>query len=286
MNILSIQSWVAYGHVGNASAVFPLQRLGAEVWAVNTVQFSNHPGYGSHAGQVFSGDMIAALVNGIADRGVLASCDGVLSGYVGDAATGAVIQDAADQVRTANPRAIWCCDPVMGDDGPGLYVRPDIPAFFRDQAVPSCDVLTPNQFELGLLTGASCNSLIEVKAAVSSLRDRMRRDGPRIVLVTSLATESTPADALDLLVGSDEGFSLLRTPRLAFGGNGAGDAMAALFLFHLLQAGRPATALENAASSVHGLIRRTVEAGSRELLTVAAQQEFVKPAVSFTSEAC
>ena len=286
MNILSIQSWVAYGHVGNASAVFPLQRLGAEVWAVNTVQFSNHPGYGGHAGQVFSGDMIAALINGIADRGVFASCDGVLSGYVGDAATGAVIQDAADQVRTANPRAIWCCDPVMGDDGPGLYVRPDIPAFFRDQAVPSCDVLTPNQFELGLLAGASCNALDDVKAAVSRLRDRMRRDGPRIVLVTSLVTEGTPTDALDLLVGSDEGFSLLRTPRLAFGGNGAGDAMAALFLYHLLQSGSPAVALENAASSVHGLIRRTVEAGSRELLTVAAQQEFVNPEVAFKSEAC
>ena len=286
MNILSIQSWVAYGHVGNASAVFPLQRLGAEVWAVNTVQFSNHPGYGGHAGQVFSGDMIAALVKGIAERGVFASCDGVLSGYVGDAATGAVIQDAADQVRTANSRAIWCCDPVMGDDGPGLYVRPDIPAFFRNQAVPSCDVLTPNQFELGLLAGATCNSLDDVKAAASSLRDRMRCDGPRIVLVTSLATEGTPTDALDLLVGSAEGFWLLRTPRLAFGGNGAGDAMAALFLYHLLQSGSPAVALENAASSVHGLVRRTVEAGSRELLTVAAQQEFVNPEVAFKSEAC
>ena len=163
MNILSIQSWVAYGHVGNASAMFPLQRLGAEVWAVNTVQFSNHPGYGGHAGQVYSGDMIAALINGIADRHVFASCDGVLSGYVGDAATGGVILDAADRVRAANARAIWCCDPVMGDEGPGVYVRPDIPAFFRDRAVPSADVLTPNQFELGLLTAASCTTLEDVK---------------------------------------------------------------------------------------------------------------------------
>ena len=286
MNILSLQSWVAYGHVGNASAMFPLQRLGAEVWAVNTVQFSNHPGYGGHAGQVYSGDMIAALVNGIADRGVFASCDGVLSGYVGDAATGGVILDAADRVRAANTQAIWCCDPVMGDDGPGVYVRPDIPAFFRDRAVPCSDVLTPNQFELGLLTEASCTSLDDVKTAVETLRALMRRGGPRAVLVTSLLTESTPDDALDLLVGSDEGFALLRTPRLAFAGNGAGDAMAALFLYHLIRSGSAAAALGYAASSVHGLIRRTVEAGSRELLTVAAQQEFVDPSVAFTPEPC
>lgn len=286
MNILSIQSWVAYGHVGNASAVFPLQRLGAEVWAVNTVQFSNHPGYGGHTGQVFSAEAIGALVDAIAGLGVLGSCDAVLSGYVGDAGTGAVIEAAASRVKAANGRALWCCDPVMGDEGPGLYVRPELPAFFRERAVAACDVLTPNQFELRLLTGMPCGTLGEAKAAAGALRARMPAGGPRAVLVTSLTVEDTPAGFLDLLVAGDGGFHRLRTPLLAFRGNGAGDAMAALFLFHLLRSGSAPEALGRAASAVHGLIRRTVEAGSRELLTVSAQEEFIHPTTVFSAHAC
>ncbi|MFC7543031.1 pyridoxal kinase [Siccirubricoccus deserti] len=121
MNILSIQSWVAYGHVGNASAVFPLQRLGAEVWAVNTVQFSNHPGHGGFRGQVFSGGLVRDCVQGIAERGVLPQCDAVLSGYIGEAGIGGAVVDAVRQVKSANPRALYCCDPVIGDAG-RIYV--------------------------------------------------------------------------------------------------------------------------------------------------------------------
>ena len=127
MNILSIQSWVAYGHVGNASAVFPLQRLGAEVWAINTVQFSNHTGYGHWTGQVFTGEAIRALVDGVEARGVLPSCDAVLSGYVGGKDIGAAILHAVARVRAANPHALYCCDPVIGDDRDGVYVRPASP---------------------------------------------------------------------------------------------------------------------------------------------------------------
>ena len=127
MNILSIQSWVAYGHVGNASAVFPLQRLGAEVWAVNTVQFSNHTGYGAWTGQVFTGEQVAAVIDGIAARGALARCDAVLSGYMGDAGIGAAILDAVARVRAAQPGGVYCCDPVIGDEGRGVFVRPGIP---------------------------------------------------------------------------------------------------------------------------------------------------------------
>ena len=130
MNILSIQSHVAYGHVGNSAAVFALQRLGAEVWPLHTVQYSNHKGYGAWTGRDFSAAHIADLVEGLAARGALAGCDAVLSGYVGQAAMGAAIAEAVDRVRRANPAALYACDPVMGDDE-GLYVAPDIPAFFR-----------------------------------------------------------------------------------------------------------------------------------------------------------
>jgi pyridoxine kinase len=153
MNILSIQSWVAYGHVGNAAAMFPLQRLGAEVWAVNTVQFSNHTGYGAWTGQVFGAAHVAEVIAGVAARGAFARCDAVLSGYLGDAAIGAVILDAVARVRAAHAGAVYCCDPVIGDEGPGVYVRPGIAEFMRDSALAAADFTTPNLFELRMLTG-------------------------------------------------------------------------------------------------------------------------------------
>jgi pyridoxine kinase len=286
MNILSIQSWVAYGHVGNASAVFPLQRLGAEVWSINTVQFSNHTGYGHWAGQVYTGAAVRELVDGIAARDVLKRCDAVLSGYMGDAGIGEAILHAVTRVRQENPRAIYCCDPVIGDVEEGVYVREGIEEFLRDRALPEADIATPNRFELERLTGLECRTLSAAKQAVTRLADTMRPDGLRCVLLTSLETETTPGDHLDLLVGEKGQFHLLRTPRLPITVNGAGDAIAALFLFHRLDSGSAVTALENAGSAVHGLLRRTAEAGSREILTVAAQDEFVTPAMRFVAHPC
>ncbi|MFD1701605.1 pyridoxal kinase PdxY [Methylopila henanensis] len=280
MNILSIQSHVAYGHVGNASATFPMQRLGHEVWAVNTVQFSNHTGYGAWRGTVFPADAIREIVTGIDERGALPSCDGVLSGYMGDAAIGDAILEAVARVKTANPRALYCCDPVIGDVGRGVFVRPGIPEFMRDRAVPAADVVTPNQFELEHLAGFSVGSLGAAVAAARMLRSR----GPETVLVTSLQTPETPDDAIELLAVDGQGAFRLRTPLLPVSVNGAGDAIAALFFVHLLTTGSAAEALSRAGSSVYGLLKATAEAGSREILTVAAQDEFVRPSRIFTPE--
>ena len=282
MNILSIQSWVAYGHVGNASAVFPLQRLGAEVWALNTVQFSNHTGYGAWRGQVFGAELIRELVTGIEERGVLGTCDAVLSGYMGDAAIGEAILEAVTRVRAANPQALYCCDPVIGDVGRGVFVRPGIPEFMRDRALPAADIVTPNQFELEWLTGRAVGTLAEAKEAVRALQER----GPRCVLVTSLRVEDTPADAIEMLAAEGGQFWRVRTPLLPISVNGAGDAIAALILFHRLRWGDVRVAVSSAASSIHGLLRRTAEAGSREILTVAAQEEFVAPSRVFDAVAC
>ena len=286
MNILSIQSWVAYGHVGNASAVFPLQRLGAEVWAINTVQFSNHTGYGHWTGDVFSGAQVRALVDGIAARGVLPTCDAVLTGYVGDAGIGEAILDAVGRVRAANPRAVWCCDPVIGDDRDGVYVRPGIAEMLRDRMLPACDIATPNRFEIELLTEAPCRTLAQAKAAVARIAATMHEGGPRCVLLTSLRTEATPDDATDMLVSEAGRFHLLRTPLLPVDVNGAGDAIAALFLFHRLHSGSEIVALEAAGAAIHGLLRHTAAAGSAEILTVAAQEEFVVPGMKFLAEPC
>ena len=281
-NILSIQSWVAYGHVGNASAIFPLQRLGAEVWGVHTVQFSNHTGYGAWRGQVFGADLVRECVAGIADRGVLPHCDAVLSGYLGSAEIGAAVRDAALKVKAANPRALWCCDPVIGDTGRGIFVRPGIPEFLRDQALPAADIATPNQFELEWLTGQAITSLADAKAAMAALQAK----GPRCVLLTSLRTETTGDDEIEMLAAEGGGFWRLRTPLLPLSVNGAGDAIAALFLFHRLKSSAAAPALEAAAASIFGLLRRTQEAGARELQVIAAQEEIIAPSRRFSAEAC
>lgn len=280
MNLLSIQSHVAYGHVGNASAVFPLQRLGAEVWPVHTVQFSNHTGYGAWRGQVFGADLVRDVVTGIEERGVLPKCDGVLSGYMGDAAIGGAILEAVTRVKAANGKAEYCCDPVIGDVGRGVFVRPGIPEFMRGKAVPEADVITPNQFELDYLSGIKTSSLADVLKAAK----RLHGAGPRTILVTSLHVEDTPDDSIDLLASGPDGKFRLRTPLLDISVNGAGDAIAALFFFHLLKTRSSAEALANAASSIFGLMKRTKEANSREILLVAAQDEFVNPAQRFRAE--
>ena len=280
MNILSIQSHVAYGHVGNSSATFPMQRLGCEVWPIHTVQFSNHTGYGQWTGRVFDGPMIEELVDGIAQRGVLGTCDGVLSGYMGSSDIGVAILSSVARVRAANPKAAYCCDPVIGDVGRGVFVRPGVPEFMREQAVPAADVITPNQFELELLTGRACNSLADAKAALAAAHGL----GPKVVLLTSLLSEETPDDAMDLLASDGQSVHRVRTPRLNVSVNGAGDAIAALFFVHWLRSGSAAQALGEAAASVYGLLKRTEEAGSREILTVAAQDEFVAPTHRFPVE--
>ena len=280
MNILSIQSHVAYGHAGNAAAVFPMQRLGHEVWPVNTVQFSNHTGYGAWKGEVFKAALIDDCVEGIAERGALARCDGVLTGYMGGLDTGEAILRSVAKVRAANPDAVYCCDPVIGDVGRGTFVRPGIPEFFKTRLLPHADILTPNQFELDFLAGGASDTVEAARASIA----RIHALGPRIVMVTSLVTAVTPPDAIDIAASDGTNLWRLRTPRLDIAVNGAGDAIAALFFVHWLETRSAAEALARAGSSIYGLLRRTAAAGSPEILTIAAQEEFVLPSRRFEAE--
>jgi pyridoxine kinase len=192
VNILSIQSLVSYGHAGNSAAMFPLQRLGFDVWPVVSVHFSNHTGYGAARGPLLRSEDVAEVIHGVEDRGALERCDAVLSGYQGAEDVGAVILDAVRNVKERNPEAIYFCDPVMGDVGRGFFVRPGIPEFMRDQVVTAADVITPNQFELGFLAGTETSTLAEVVEAAQAVRST----GPETVLVTSVITDETPEDAL------------------------------------------------------------------------------------------
>jgi pyridoxine kinase len=160
--------------------VFPLQRLGREVWAVHTVEFSNHTGYKAWRGKVLGAALVEEIVLGLEERGILGNCEAVLSGYLGDASIGRAILGAVKRVRAAAP-ALYCCDPVMGDVGRGFYVSPDIPDMFRREVVPLADIITPNQFELEALTGIKTASLDGAAEAISALHNA----GPKVVLVTS-----------------------------------------------------------------------------------------------------
>lgn len=276
MNILSIQSSVAYGHAGNSAATFPLQRLGHEVWPVYTVHFSNHTGYGQWRGPVFEPDTVRDVITGIEERGVLGTCDAVLSGYQGDERVGQVILDGVEKVKAANPNAVYLCDPVMGDVGRGFYVRDGIPEFMRDVVVPAADILTPNQFELEFLTGKTISTVADLLDAADSLRER----GPDVVLATSAKTDETPENSVQMAVVTGEGAWVVTTPYLPMYVSGSGDATAAIFLARYLTSSAPG-ALEATASSIYAMMERTHAAGSKEILLIDSQDAIAHPKGEF-----
>ncbi|HET8768876.1 MAG TPA: pyridoxal kinase PdxY [Pedococcus sp.] len=277
MSILSIQSSVAYGHVGNSAAVFPLQRLGVEVWPVHTVHFSNHTGYGEWRGPLLPADDVRAVIRGVEERGAFPAVDAVLSGYQGGEDIGDVILEAVDRVKAANPDAIYACDPVMGNAKSGCFVHPAIPVLLREKVVPRADLITPNQFELGFLTGTEPRTTEETLASVDLARDM----GPSTVLVTSVERPDAPADTIEMMAVTDDGAWVVQTPRLPMKANGSGDVTAALFTAHLLETGDPAVALARTASSVFDLLSTTLESGERELQLVQSQDAIANPRLQF-----
>ncbi|MFW6600265.1 pyridoxal kinase PdxY [Propionibacteriaceae bacterium Y2011] len=278
--ILSIQSSVSYGHAGNSAAVFPLQRMGVEVWPVPTVNFSNHTGHPTFRGPMMAAADIAEVIRGIDELGVLDRCDAVLSGYQGGDDVGDVILRAAELVKQRNPAAVYCCDPVLGDVVQGFYVRPGIPEFMRDVVVPRADLITPNQFELEFLAGGPVHDITALLAAV----DAVRATGPDVVLVTSVALDQTPADRMQLVVVSSAGAWQVTTGHLPIEVSGCGDITAAGFLAHWLETGDVAEAAARIASSVFGLLEVTHRHGTYELQLIEAQDEFVRPSHRFTAD--
>jgi pyridoxine kinase len=272
MRILSIQSHVAYGHAGNSAAVFPLQRLGHEVYPVLTVTFSNHTGYGATRGPLIAPDDVREVINGVEDRGAFPTIDAVLSGYQGAEAVGEVVLDAVARVKAANPAAVYCCDPVMGDVGRGFFVRPGIPEYLRDHVVPAADIVTPNQFELEFLTGRELSTVDDVAAAAG----RLQETGPATVLVTSVLTTDTPVDTIQMLCVSPDGTWLVSTPNLPMTVRGGGDVTAAVFLAHTLTDG-PQVALSRTAATMYAILEATHTAGLEEMALVAGQEAIAHP---------
>jgi pyridoxine kinase len=277
MKVLSIQSAVAYGHVGNSAAVFPLQRIGVEVLPVYTVNFSNHTGYGDWKGPLIAPEDVAAVLQGVEDRGVFPQLDAVLSGYQGGVGIGDVIIEAVARVKAANPAAIYACDPVMGNAKSGCFVAPEIPVLLRERVVPVADLITPNQFELGFLTDTEPFSIDDTLRSV----DAARAMGPRTVLVTSVERPDREPDTIEMMVVDDSGAWIVQTPLLPMKANGSGDVTAALFTAHLVSTGDAAVALARTASSVFDLLENTLASGERELQLVESQESYAHPKMQF-----
>lgn len=284
-NILSMQSHVAYGYVGNRAAVFPLQRLGHEVIAVNTVEFSNHTGYGEWTGDIMSLDHIERIFEGLEKRGVLKQCDAVLTGYLGAPELGHTLLKWLHRMKQSNPNLIYCCDPVMGDVGRGVFVREGVPAFFKEYAQAAATLMTPNQFELQLLTGIEVNTLYHAKQATRLLHNQ----GVSLVLLTSLMRTDGRSDEIEMLLSSkDQGCLLISTPKLQMPMpiNGSGDATAAIFLAHYLETQNLKRSLEQTTNSIFALFDATLQQGRRELDLVGGQAAWVDPMRTFDAVPC
>lgn len=271
MGILSIQSQVASGHVGNSAAVFALQRLGREVWPIPTMLLSHHPGHGGAEGGPVQPAMIDRILNGLAARGCFGRCQAVHSGYLGQAETAACVLRAVALAKTGAPNAVFLCDPVLGDDG-RLYVREEIVEPMRDLAAKA-DIVTPNAFELALLSGDDFRTRAGALQAMRRLQDQ----GPHIVVLSSLQASDTPAGSLDMLAIDAEAAWLLNVPRLEQKFNGAGDLFAALFLDDWLERRDTKAAFARAGTAVQSVLAKTSALGLDELALIQAQHILAAP---------
>ncbi|CAK9884916.1 MAG: Pyridoxal kinase PdxY [Candidatus Erwinia impunctatus] len=281
-NVLSIQSHTVYGHAGNSAAVFPMSRMGVNVWPLNTVQFSNHTQYGHWTGMVMPADQLTEIAKGIADIDRLKTCDAVLSGYLGSAEQGEKILQIVRQVKARNPKAWYFCDPVMGHPEKGCIVAPGVAEFHLNHALQASDIIAPNLLELEILCGHPVN---DIEEAISAARALIVQ-GPRVVLVKHLARAGLRSDRFEmLLVTLDEAWHISR-PLVDFGVRqpvGVGDLTSGLLLVDLLQGKSLRDALEHVTAAVYHVMIETHEMGEYELQLVAAQEGIVNPGQLFAA---
>ncbi|OHD19420.1 MAG: pyridoxal kinase [Spirochaetes bacterium GWD1_61_31] len=277
--VLSIQSHVVYGHVGNRSAVFPLELLGIETWPLNTVQFSSHSGKPGWKGSFFPSQHITDVIDALKVLAVLKNCDAIISGYIGNVAMGEAIIGAVKQIVQANSAALYCCDPVMGDFPEGYYVAPGLFDFFKQSALPLATIVTPNQFEAELFYGQS----IQNDADTAKAADSIHALGPAIVIITSC--RSGRSDSIKVMLSCKAGKYYVETPLLAFDSapKGSGDLFTALFLGHYLLTHDPVLALENSTNTIWSILELTHERGLTELAILQSAAAILLPPKRFTA---
>lgn len=281
-HVLTIQSHVAYGHVGNSAAVFPLQLLGFSPIVVNTVQFSNHTSHPTTRGTVFDEKHIRDVILGVRERGLMGKCEGLLSGYLGDASVGNIVLELAQEIKQENPAAIWFCDPVMGDTDSGVFVRPDIPAFMKEKFLSGlADLTKPNQFELELLSGKKMRTRQE---AVDTAREIFIDKGCRVAFVTSLLTPDVDKNSIETLAVTKDGAWSVRTPYLRQDPypRGQGDVFSSVAFGTYLKTKDVKKTVEAAVSTLYALVKATPK-GTLDLPLEDEQKQIVAPVEYFSA---
>jgi pyridoxine kinase len=285
MTVISIQSQVAYGHVGNSAAVFPLQMHGIDVVSVPTTLLSNRPGYPTIRGRVLDAELVADLLRGIEERGAVDGCRMILSGYLGSAEIAAVVADFVARARARNPSLLYCCDPVLGDRDRGLFVQAAIPPLVRDRLCPLADILTPNHFEFEYLVGGKTTTTANTSAQMIAQAQTLLTRGPSTVVITSTELSETPDGEIETLAVERSQSWRVRTPRLPISPSGTGDLFAALFAAARVQGADTRDALGHAASAIFAVLERTAISGTEEMRIVESAEQLVRPQRRFDATA-
>jgi pyridoxine kinase len=273
MTVISIQSQVAWGHVGNSAAVFPMQMHGIDVTAVPTTLLSNRPGYPTVRGRVLDAQLVADLLLGVEERGALDTANMILSGYLGSPEMAAVVADFVARARARNPKLTYCCDPVLGDRDRGLFVKEDIPPLVRDRLCPLADIITPNHFEFEYLARAKATTSDQMIEAAHALLAR----GPSTVVITSAELTDTPSGSIETLAIERSKAWRARTPKLPISPNGTGDLFASLFVSARVLGSDTPEALSHAVSAVFAVLERTAISGTEEMRIVESAGQLAHP---------
>ena len=281
MTVISIQSQVAWGHVGNSAATLPIQLHGIDVVAVPTTLLSNRPGYPTIRGRVLDMQLVADLLRGLEERGAVESARMILSGYLGSADIAIEVADFVARAKAENPALLYCCDPVLGDRDRGMFVRSDIPPLVRDQLCPLADIITPNHFEFEFLCGTRVTTTDDVIAQARALMAR----GPATIVITSAELAGTPDGEIETLAIERTGAWRVRTPRVPISPSGTGDLFAALFVAARVRGLATPEALSHAASGIHGVLVRTAQRGTEEMRIVESAEVMLDPKPRFTAVA-
>lgn len=277
-SVISIQSHVVYGHAGNSSAVFPMQRMGLDVWPIHTVQFSNHTQYSEGwTGRSFEASDISDLVHGIDNIGKLKDCSALISGYLGSAEQCKAVADSVATMKKKNPEALYVCDPVMGDPDKGCIVADGVQESLIDKLMPMADVIVPNQFELTQFTGIEINSVEDAAHAC----EKALSMGPKAVLVKHL--HSLSRESFTMMLATSRTCYVVQRPILEFDKQpvGVGDLITGVFCASVVNGVSPSSAFKHANDAVYGVLKLTEELGEWEIQTILAQHEFVEPTYDF-----
>lgn len=273
MGVISIQSQVAFGHVGNSAAVFPMQSFGIDVRAVPTALLSNRPGYPTVRGRILDAGLVGELLKGLEERGAVEGCRVLLSGYLGSAENASVVAGFVTRAKKRNPSLLYCCDPVIGDAERGIYVAPGLPELFRDALCPSADIVTPNQFELGWLTGRQIRTFRDLVGAARTLAGGRSAT----VLVTGVQLWDTPRDEVATFAMDGSSVWSVTTPKLRVAPSGTGDLLTALYVALMIKGDTVDCALRNAVSATYAIIKDAADAGSTEMRVVASGVRLDRP---------